>query len=99
MADKSRYCASQDQIKGLRIKSTREQLSTQCEKALEYPRTLIHNSTYPHSLDLYLDRLNEYEDRLFQGEYNAVLDFSDLDSNGSTSRVFTVMEDGLTSPL
>ena len=81
MADKSRDCASQDPIKGPRTRATREQLSTQCEKALEFPKTLIHDSTYPHSLNSYLNRLNEHEHRLFQDEKNAALDFSDLDAN------------------
>ena len=79
--------------------ATREQLSSQCDKALEYPKTLIHNSTYPHSLDLYLDRLNEHEDRLFQDENNAVLDFSDLGTDGGITHGFIVVEAGLTSPM
>ena len=59
--------------------ATRHQLSTQCENALDFPRTLIHDSSYPYSLDLYFKRLNEYEDRLFHDERRAALDFSDLD--------------------
>ena len=60
--------------------ATRGELSAQCEKALDFPRTLIHDSTYPYSLDLYFNRLNEYEDRLFHDdERRAAVDFSDLD--------------------
>ena len=61
--------------------ATIEQLSTQCEKALDFPKTLIRDNTYPHRMNSYLRRLNEHEDRLFQDEKFAALDFSDLDVN------------------
>ena len=89
MSDKSRYCASQDLVKGSKTRATREQLSTQCEKALEFPKTLIHDSTYPYSLNSYLDRLDKHEDRLFQDENHAALDFSDLDADACGISTYT----------
>ena len=80
MSTLSKYFAFQDRVNGSRIFATRGELSAQCEKALDFPRTLIHDSTYPYSLDLYFNRLNEYEDRLFHDdEKRAAVDFSDLD--------------------
>ena len=79
MSTMSGYFASQNPVNGSWMMATRHQLSAQCEKALEFPRTLIHDSTYPYSLDVYFNRLNEYEDRLFHDERRAALDFSDLD--------------------
>ena len=80
MSTMSRCSASQNAVNGSWKMATRGELSAQCEKALDFPRTLIHDNTYPYSLDLYFNRLNEYEDRLFQDdEGRAALDFSDLD--------------------
>lgn len=80
MSTISRYFASQNAANRSWTIATRHQLSAQCEKALDFPRTLIHDSTFPYSLDVYFNRLNEYEDRLFQNDgRRAALDFSDLD--------------------
>lgn len=80
MSTMSRYFASQNAVHRSWTIATRHQLSAQCEKALDFPRTLIHDSIFPYSLDVYFDRLNEYEDRLFNNdERRAALDFSDLD--------------------
>ena len=79
MSTMSRYFASRNPVNGSWMMATRRQLSAQCEKALDFPKTLIHDGTYPYSLDLYLNRLNEYEHRLFHEQRRAALDFSDLD--------------------
>lgn len=43
-------------------------------------RTLIHDSIYLYSLNIYFNRLNEYKDYIFHvDERRIALDFSDLD--------------------
>ena len=83
MSTMSRYSGSQNAVNGSWMMATRHQLVAQCEKALDFPRTLIHDSTYPYILDVYFNRLNEFEDRLFHDERRAALDFSDLDIGAS----------------
>jgi len=66
------------------------QLNTSCEDPMDFPKNIIRHNTYEHSLKAYHERLNEHEDRLFQSEENAAVDFSELavQGKGTTAHPF-----------
>ena len=54
-----------------------------CNAAATYPKNLLSPGEYQHTLQGYVDRLNQREKELFGSEDKAALDFWDLD-DGAT---------------
>ena len=56
-----------------------------CNAAATYPKNLISHSEYQHTLQAYVQRLDEREHELFGSEDNAAIDFWDLDDGAAST--------------
>jgi hypothetical protein len=54
-----------------------------CNAAATYPKNLISPDEYQHSLQNYVDQLDERESQLFDADDKATLDFWDLDDEAA----------------
>lgn len=57
-----------------------------CNAAATYPKNLVSHGEYQHTLQSYVDRLDSREGNLFGSEYNASLDFWDLEDGAASAR-------------
>ena len=59
-----------------------DQLTLSCDRALEYPKNLVHCTIYEHTLNAFFHQLSEQESRLFQIDNDVSLDFWEFDDQG-----------------
>lgn len=59
--------------------------ASSCDAAATYPKNLISPNEYQHTLQGYVDELNVREEKLFDIDDKAALDFWDLDDGAAST--------------
>lgn len=72
-----------------------------CNAATTYPKNLISPSEYQHTLQTYVDELNVREEKLFDTDDKAALDFWDLGDGAASTyyRYWNLRQSVLTRPI
>lgn len=62
-----------------------DQLARSCFDAAVFPKNLIDPWTYDHSLEKYVERLDQNQSRLFYNESKAAVEVLELEDQGKGS--------------